>query len=64
MRYDVLPGLVYLVLAVRSDHSGEWVMHCRARWHLDQGFGLQFVERGGGYWGDFLGVLILIFMAL
>ncbi|KAJ5801107.1 uncharacterized protein N7518_003175 [Penicillium psychrosexuale] len=42
----LLPGMGYLVLAFRSDNPGAWLMHCHIGWHLDQGFALQFVERG------------------
>lgn len=41
-------------------------MHRRARWHLDQGSALRFVEPEGILRGFFLGVvmLALIFMGL
>lgn len=39
-------------------------MHCRARWHLDQGSALRFVEPRGILRSFFLGVLILMFMEL
>lgn len=50
----LLPALGHLVLAFRTDNPGVWLMHCHIGWHLDQGFALQFVERGAEI-GGFLG---------
>jgi hypothetical protein len=51
----LLPALGHLVLAFRSDNPGAWWMHCHIGWHLEQGFALQFVERGAEVWGLFHG---------
>ncbi|PVH93484.1 laccase-like multicopper oxidase, partial [Periconia macrospinosa] len=41
-----LPSNGYVVLAFESDNPGVWLMHCHIPFHVEQGFGLQFVERG------------------
>lgn len=41
----LLPASGYLVLAFWTDNPGAWLMHCHIGWHLEQGFGLQFVEQ-------------------
>lgn len=51
----LLPALGHLVLAFRTDNPGAWLMHCHIGWHLDQGFALQFVERGSEIRGLFNG---------
>ncbi|KAJ5753890.1 uncharacterized protein N7511_008043 [Penicillium nucicola] len=51
----LLPALGHLVLAFRSDNPGAWLMHCHIGWHLEEGFALQFVERGSEVWDLFHG---------
>lgn len=41
----VLPAKGYLVLAFYTDNPGAWLMHCHVAWHVDLGFGAQFLER-------------------
>ncbi|RDL37517.1 uncharacterized protein BP5553_04950 [Venustampulla echinocandica] len=46
-RRDVamLPASGYLVIAIKTDNPGAWLMHCHIGWHLKEGFALQLVER-------------------
>lgn len=46
-RCDVamLPTNGYLVLAFITDNPGAWLMHCHVAWHVDLGFGAQFLEQ-------------------
>ncbi|PHH91964.1 hypothetical protein CDD83_9603 [Cordyceps sp. RAO-2017] len=41
----ILPALGYLVIAFETDNPGAWLMHCHIGFHLNDGFGLQFIER-------------------
>ncbi|KAF2170607.1 multicopper oxidase [Zasmidium cellare ATCC 36951] len=37
-------GNGYLAIAYRSDNPGAWLMHCHIAWHINEGFGVQFLE--------------------
>ncbi|KAK4496969.1 hypothetical protein PRZ48_011418 [Zasmidium cellare] len=41
---STLPGNGWLALAFRSDNPGAWLMHCHIAWHINEGFGVQFLE--------------------
>ncbi|KAH7043767.1 laccase-1 precursor [Macrophomina phaseolina] len=41
----MLPAGGYLILAFPADNPGAWLMHCHIPFHVQQGFGLQFLER-------------------
>lgn len=41
----LLPASGHLVIAFKTDNPGAWLLHCHIGWHLEQGFGVQFVER-------------------
>ncbi|KAJ5768351.1 hypothetical protein N7533_000934 [Penicillium manginii] len=55
----LLPASGHLVIAFKTDNPGAWLLHCHIGWHLEQGFGVQFVEREdevrrlfGGEWRE------------
>ena len=41
----ILPEDGHLILAFKTDNPGAWRMHCHIRWHTEEGFATQFVER-------------------
>ncbi|KAL4934678.1 multicopper oxidase [Aspergillus undulatus] len=46
-RTDVvmLPASGYVVVALRTDNPGAWLMHCHIAWHTSEGFSVQLLER-------------------
>ncbi|KAL4964354.1 Cupredoxin [Aspergillus stella-maris] len=46
-RRDVvmLPASGYVVIAIRTDNPGAWLMHCHIAWHTSEGFAVQLLER-------------------
>ena len=48
VRRDVeqIPGNGWAVVAFFTDNPGAWLLHCHIGWHVSQGFGMQFLERG------------------
>ena len=48
VRRDVeqILGSGWVVIAFFTDNPGAWLLHCHIGWHVSQGFGMQFLERG------------------
>ncbi|KAJ6025954.1 hypothetical protein N7444_013633 [Penicillium canescens] len=46
-RRDVamMPASGYLVIAIKTDNPGAWLMHCHIAWHTSEGFAVQILER-------------------
>ena len=42
----MLPGNGWVVIAFFTNNPGAWLMHCHIAWHVSQGLGVQFLERG------------------
>ena len=41
----LLPANGYLVLALRADNPGAWLVHCHIAWHASSGLAVQILER-------------------
>ncbi|KAE8330214.1 Cupredoxin [Aspergillus sergii] len=46
-RRDVamMPASGYLVIAIKTNNPGAWLMHCHIAWHTSEGFAVQLLER-------------------
>ncbi|KAJ5110489.1 hypothetical protein N7532_001024 [Penicillium argentinense] len=46
-RRDVvmLPASGYVVIALKTNNPGVWLMHCHIAWHISEGFAIQQLER-------------------
>ncbi|RAK94977.1 uncharacterized protein BO80DRAFT_469784 [Aspergillus ibericus CBS 121593] len=46
-RRDVamMPASGYLVIALKTNNPGAWLMHCHIAWHTSEGFAVQLLER-------------------
>ncbi|CAI7599130.1 unnamed protein product [Penicillium crustosum] len=46
-RRDVamMPASGYLVIAIKTNNPGAWLMHCHIAWHTSEGFAVQILER-------------------
>ncbi|PYH75564.1 extracellular dihydrogeodin oxidase/laccase [Aspergillus uvarum CBS 121591] len=46
-RRDVvmLPASGYVVIAMKTNNPGAWLMHCHIAWHTSEGFAVQLLER-------------------
>ncbi|KAJ5767597.1 hypothetical protein N7533_000180 [Penicillium manginii] len=46
-RRDVvmLPASGYIVIALKTNNPGVWLMHCHIAWHTSEGFAVQLLER-------------------
>ncbi|KAJ5967657.1 hypothetical protein N7501_003905 [Penicillium viridicatum] len=46
-RRDVvmLPASGYIVIAMKTNNPGVWLMHCHIAWHTSEGFAVQLLER-------------------
>ncbi|KAJ5594712.1 uncharacterized protein N7459_000920 [Penicillium hispanicum] len=46
-RRDVvmLPASGYVVIALKTNNPGVWLMHCHIAWHTSEGFAVQLLER-------------------
>ncbi|KAL4894413.1 extracellular dihydrogeodin oxidase/laccase [Aspergillus ambiguus] len=54
-RRDVamLPASGYLIIALKTNNPGAWLMHCHIAWHTSEGFAVQLLERQSEIFYDY-----------
>ncbi|KAL5355247.1 Cupredoxin [Aspergillus floccosus] len=54
-RRDVamMPASGYLIIAIKTNNPGAWLMHCHIAWHTSEGFAVQLLERQSEIYYDY-----------